>query len=295
MTQLIDYEEIKAIKKLTIIALCSDEYLMDKLVLKGGTSLELIFKVINRMSKDIDFSVDGALVEYSLEELRKRIEQKFISFFIQYDYYPIDVKFIERPKEAPIDHVMSGYKLTFKLLREQDYHKWKTDVYRQRMAALPLGPEGKKDFTVEISKFEYCNLKERKYLDGHSIFVYSPALIVFEKLRAICQKMKEYSGNPGDKDEARYRDFFDIERVNENLAKIDFKNNENRQILKQVFMAKDVPLALLSKIKDKVHVHLADAPSVKSTEAAKSIKENYQYFIDYVLDIVDQLDEFWME
>jgi hypothetical protein len=45
---------------------------------------------------------------------------------------------------------------------------------------------------VEISKFENCSDKTGVELDDHTVYVYSPAMLVIEKLRAICQQMPEY-------------------------------------------------------------------------------------------------------
>ena len=69
-------------------------------------------------------------------------------------------------------------------------------------------------------------------------------MIICEKLRAICQKMKEYRNNPDDVDLPRARDFWDIYLIQENLPRVDFKLQENREILKRVFEAKDVDLNL---------------------------------------------------
>ena len=56
---MIDAKEFLKIKKLALISLVSDDILIDKLVLKGGTCLELAYKIHCRSSKDIDFSIDN--------------------------------------------------------------------------------------------------------------------------------------------------------------------------------------------------------------------------------------------
>ncbi len=48
---------IETIKMLTLRALVSDEELMYGLVLKGGNALELAYKITDRASKDVDFSI----------------------------------------------------------------------------------------------------------------------------------------------------------------------------------------------------------------------------------------------
>jgi predicted nucleotidyltransferase component of viral defense system len=52
-----DLELLERLKKLTIIAMVSDDYLMEKLVLKGGNALDLFYGISPRASLDLDFSM----------------------------------------------------------------------------------------------------------------------------------------------------------------------------------------------------------------------------------------------
>ena len=56
-----------------LIALFSDDELMDTLVLKGGNALALVHKVGLRASVDMDFSMEEPFSD--LEEARERIFQ----------------------------------------------------------------------------------------------------------------------------------------------------------------------------------------------------------------------------
>lgn len=300
MSKLITYEDIKEIKKLTIIALCSDNYLMDKLILKGGTCIELAFNISSRASKDIDFSIEYLFDDETLRTITETIQSCFDKIFIPKEYYPFDIKFDDSPPEADDTNVMSGYILTFKLTTKDNFEKYKSNLELLRKTALSIGKNNTKSFRVEISKHEFCkdSLKELKEIDGHKVYVYSPALVVFEKMRAICQSMKEYRERQKTKtdDKPRSRDFYDIELVNENLANIDFKDANNREILKQVFKAKNVDLSLLLKIKDKYSIHLNDFNTVLKTEGLKrGVVDNFTYYFDYVLAKVEELEEFWIK
>ena len=151
------------------------------------------------------------------------------------------------------------------------------------------------NFSIDISKYEYVKGKELKELDGHKLYIYPPVLIVCEKLRAICQKMKEYRDNSGDNDLPRARDFYDINIICENLQKVDFKTSENRETLRQVFNAKDVDLNLLLKIKAKRTIHEDDFKSVIATDTKNNRRpEVFDYYFEYVLDLVDDLEKFWV-
>ena len=48
------------IKRLAVIAMFSDDTLLDKLVPKGGNALDLVLGVTTRASIDLDFSIEHA-------------------------------------------------------------------------------------------------------------------------------------------------------------------------------------------------------------------------------------------
>jgi hypothetical protein len=85
-----------------------------------------------------------------------------------------------------------GYELMFKLIAEAGYEALGGSLEAIRRNALVVGPEQQRKFSVDISKYEYCEGRVERELDSYTIYVYSPEMIVVEKLRAICQQMPEY-------------------------------------------------------------------------------------------------------
>jgi len=76
---------IETIKMLTLRALISDEELMYGLVLKGENALELAYKITDRASKDVDFSISG---DFSKEEYECLIRYIIYDITIQrYNHY----------------------------------------------------------------------------------------------------------------------------------------------------------------------------------------------------------------
>ena len=54
--QVIDY---KVIRKIAIVALFADDFLFERLVLKGGNALGLALGMSSRTSLDLDFSIEN--------------------------------------------------------------------------------------------------------------------------------------------------------------------------------------------------------------------------------------------
>lgn len=95
-----EIELVNKIKRLTIIALASDDDLIETIVLKGGNAIDLLCKSsigsLPRISYDLDFSVENEF--FSNEKaIKKRIEKTLYTTFEEHGYVMIDYKFYHKP------------------------------------------------------------------------------------------------------------------------------------------------------------------------------------------------------
>ena len=80
-------------------------------------------------------------------------------------------------------------------------------------------------------------------LEGTTIYLYSPLMLVYEKIRASCQQLEDYKlvGN-----KTRARDLYDIYKILTNPKQANLReavlDQDNFYILENIFKAKDVPL-----------------------------------------------------
>ena len=65
--------DLADIRRLVIIAMFSDDVLFEKLVLKGGNAVSLVYRYGARGSLDVDFSIDGEFED--VEDAAKRISK----------------------------------------------------------------------------------------------------------------------------------------------------------------------------------------------------------------------------
>ncbi len=82
-------------KRLAIAAMFSDDELMDRLVLKGGNLLDVVYAMSPRSSADLDFSSDGDLG--GADALKVRIERLMQSAFQELDCQVFDLNVREVP------------------------------------------------------------------------------------------------------------------------------------------------------------------------------------------------------
>jgi hypothetical protein len=73
------------------------------------------------------------------------------------------------------------------LLRKEHHEKVTSDLSKMEMNALVVGPDQKRNFTVDFSKHEFTG-KQEVELENYTIYVYSPAMLAIEKIIAICQQ-----------------------------------------------------------------------------------------------------------
>ena len=147
-----------------------------------------------------------------------------------------------------------------------------------------------KTFTIDFSKHEYTEGKAERELDHYTIYVYTPEMIVIEKLRAICQQMPEYP-HRGQRT-ARARDFFDIYRA-VTAFDIDLAGEDNLELARRIFAAKDVPLRLLDKIGGQREFHRPDWHAVTASVTGRL--EEFDFYFDFVLAAATRLKALWVE
>ena len=282
-----DFAEVR---RLTIVALFSDDQLFEQIVLKGGNALSLVYGLSPRTSLDLDFSIEEDFAD--LDDTRRRIFRAIKERFSSAGFVVFDAAFQPKPKVlSPSQQPWwGGYELKFKLIEAGKYRALGGNMETLRRNALVVGPEQQRKFSVDISKYEYCIGKVERELDSYTIYVYSPAMIVVEKLRAICQQMPEYSlrSQPA----PRARDFYDIWRVMTTTS-LNLASPEIFELAGHIFAAKRVPLALLAQVSDQRELHRPDWPAVVASVAGTL--NDFDFYFDFVVEQIAALKALWVE
>ncbi len=281
------------IKSLAVQAMFSDDQLLEDLVLKGGNAMALIHRLSSRASVDLDFSLTHDFSE-GHEASFKRIEGVLKRTFREHGLEVFDVKMKQKPDGLTQDMAdfWGGYGVEFKLISAELFAQYSADLEQLQRRAINIGQSTK--FTIDISRFEYTKDKQEADFEGLRIYVYSPEMIVCEKLRAICQQMPEY-GPHIKRDRAgsaRARDFMDIHLLVESLG-LDMSTDKVATMLVEMFRLKRVPLDLLALIPNYREFHRADFPSVLATVKPGVLVETFDHYFDYTLGLVDALKPVW--
>jgi hypothetical protein len=199
--------------------------------------------------------------------------------------YVFDVRVRNRPSRKPVkqEAFWGGYEIEFKVI-DQDKHNELGDCLDSlRRNAAVVSPGQKRKLFIHISKFEYCANKEKRELGGIIISVYSPIMVICEKLRAICQQRPEYRRIvPSHSRTERARDFLDIYDLFSSF-KIEWGSKKNNDILRSIFEAKRVPIGYLKKIHIDKAFHGHGYEAVKATVHAGVELRDFGYYFEFVL------------
>ncbi|SOC21739.1 nucleotidyltransferase AbiEii toxin of type IV toxin-antitoxin system [Ureibacillus xyleni] len=288
-------EELEKLRKLTIIGLFADDDLMNIFVLKGGNALELAYKLHSRASMDIDVSLaqDFEKLGWSVEEVATKIQESMTRTFKDEKYHVFDFKMSHRPNQRlqDIDERWGGYAVEFKVISLAKAKELDMDLEKMRKTSIAVAGT-KKTLKVDISKYEFVEPSEETEFEDYVIKVYTPRMIVFEKIRAICQQMPEYKKIMHSSSSPRPRDFYDIYMIITQLdSGIHISSEDNIEMLRNFFEIKKVPFELIKKIQDPTveDFHASAFSTVEDTVKDKEALQPFAFYYEYVVNLVSPL------
>jgi predicted nucleotidyltransferase component of viral defense system len=286
---IIDLEKLKEIRQSVLISMFADDYLMDKFVLKGGSALQLGYKIDNRSSIDIDLSMEDDITNDELDIMKEKIHKSLQRIFDFEGYVVFDYKFEHRPKviKNGFPEFWGGYGVEFKLLLKEQAELIDKDIDHARNTAEIVGNRHKRTFKVDISKYEYCRRKKQIEIFDYTINIYTPEMLVIEKLRALCQQMKEYKYHTNGKP-PRTRDIYDIYVL---MEKLEVSLSNEIDLIKDVFAIKEVPVELLTEIQNYKTHYLEGLQQLSDTIPGGLTEEKFNECFDFVVNLVNEVLE----
>ncbi len=279
--------DYKQIRKLAIQSLYLNDDLSDILVLKGGNALSIL-NLTRRGSYDLDFS----LYECNLddEELEDRFSTAISNHFEENDFKIIKFIFTKKPKKeiAPHTFMWGGYAIEFKFIKLDKYNELTKSTspktVKSAYAQEYVNMTGTNDpVLIELSKNEYCKTYNEKVFEDITLKIYSPWMIILEKLRALCQQMDEYPKRKNSSQRAR--DFFDIYTTAKAYVydRTSDKDKEDlKELFKNIFEIKEVDIKLLENIEAYREFHRSSFQKVIDSVLIDERKdlEDYDFYFD---------------
>lgn len=284
--------DLSEIRRQIIVAVASDDLLVELLVLKGGNALELIHRIGARASLDLDYSLKEDFTD--IDEIRRRLFGALSNRFASFGLNVFDEKLDPRPRQIGVEAAKwGGYNATFKLIEASKVANFRrknpgAPLDGLRMQAITSDSNQGRIFSIEISKFEYCVGAQLSTIDSYDCYVYTPAMIASEKLRAICQQMPGQRSNPT----PRPRDFYDITAIVQNDSQCGFDQPRVKDLIANMFAAKNVPLRLIKEIPNERSFHAQGWPAVEN--AVRGQLQDFDFYFDFVVAQTLTLKSLWV-
>lgn len=271
-------------------AIFLDDRFFEVMALKGGTAL-VALSIGSRASLDVDLSLRGDFDEAefeNFEEAGEVLRRSLETHFNELGYQVFDYKFDRKPSHVALDEVPAhwgGYMASFKLT---DPAKFEGGLEKARVTALEISPGGKRTFKIDISRREYVGEPLELEVGTGTWRVYTPSLLLCEKLRALCQQHPRYAASIGgmSRRKRRPRDFLDIYEIAVKYGRLPAGGAEAlRSELRACFEAKRVPLNLLLTLGDDEtrDFHREGWDGVADTTAREL--EPYEHYHAFVTEI----------
>ncbi|MBF0107303.1 MAG: nucleotidyl transferase AbiEii/AbiGii toxin family protein [Deltaproteobacteria bacterium] len=269
--------------KYCIVALFSSTMLDDpELVLKGGTALRLVEKIKDRMSTDMDFSIDSPV--NNPDSYFSKIQRVLSNHFKTLRYEVIDFKFEKKPKQRREDqpYFWGGWACQFKLVDVK--HKNLTLESKRRNALMPTGSNSTK-IELEVSENEYCGSVHKVKIDDVSVTTYTNVALVLEKIRSLCQAHPDY---PHSKTKDRARDYLDIFALVEKYKSEKFYDKLKKE-LPPVFKAKEVDFRLLNKIFEPDFSNLQKQNFIGVQDRVQKKTQPFEFYEEYLKGLIQKI------
>lgn len=287
------------IRETVLKAIFSNDQLMDILTLKGGNAMKIL-QLTTRESQDLDFSIREG-IRLDKETYAPIFEECIEKEFSAYDIRLLNFKFEHKPlkKNKFTPPFWGGYIITFSIITNEEYNKLSPNHLKNpAQFAMNVTPNTEhKKVILELSFDEYTDQREEVLLDDVTIYVYSPLMIVYEKIRASCQQLPDYKiGSP----KKRARDLYDIHTILTNKNNIHLKENlfeqKNLTVLIKMFELKNVPLSLILKLNtiyDELNKDYQDnvIPTISSEKSIPSFEYIFEYNQEFFREIYSQLQQ----
>lgn len=280
---------------LAVQAIFSDDVLTEIVTLKGGNAMQLL-DLTSRASQDLDLSImQGRKMSEQNEGVR--FKRSLERIFEEKGLVVIDYKFTSRPKKSKttLPPYWGGYHIEFKIIDVETYEQFKDTPQRLSNMAVSM-EDDKKKIEIDISLEEYTEPRIELAIEEYTIYLYSPLMIVYEKIRALCQQLPDY--HLASTEKTRARDLYDIysaimKTSPESSLREEILNKENIYILKEMFSTKEVPFNLMLKIADyKAELQQDYEDRVIPQIPQEEEKPDFEFLFEYNLEMIYQLYEF---
>ncbi|QPW46699.1 nucleotidyl transferase AbiEii/AbiGii toxin family protein [Bacillus thuringiensis] len=301
-------KQIQHFQNLSLCAILSSDIFADKIVLTGGSVLNLVYNVHNRVSVDLDLSLESPILPHEYVRLETELDHNFEEAFSKENYKVLNSRLEIRSlnlhnkfsSENLFDPKEILYKYAFQLMDLNEYkeicnHPGSTKEQkevrcRDNIIALP---NKKKFFEIDF-KWEGPILEKQEYeINNYTLKVPSPYILLCKKMIGILAHSPNIGDTPEKFKRARAQDFFDIHSLiaSQMIHLQDLLQPNNLKIFQTMLTEKNIETSSLKDLKKHREFHQNNfADSVRNMSLF--LLGNFKYYFDFIIHLIDYMYPF---
>lgn len=298
----------KQIQNLSLSAILSSDIFADKTVLTGGSVLNLVYNVHNRVSVDLDLSLESPILPHEYVRLETELDHNFDEAFSKEKYKVLNSRLEIRslnlhnkfsdgnlfnPKEIL-------YKYTFQLMDLHEYkeicnHPGSTKEQKEARCKdnIIMLPNKKKFFEIDF-KWEGPIIQKQEFeINNYTLEVPSPFILLCKKMIGILAHSPNIGDTPEKFKRARSQDFFDIHSlVDAQMIHLqDLIQPNNLSIFQTMLSEKNIEISSLKTLKKHREFHQSNfADSVRNMSLFPL--KSFEYYFDFIIHLINYMYPF---
>lgn len=301
-------KQIQHFQNLSLCAILSSNIFANKTVLTGGSVMNLFYNVHNRISVDLDLSLESPILPYEYVRLETELDHNFDETFSKEKYKVLnsrlEIRSLNLHNKFSDENLFNPkeilYKYAFQIMDLHEYEeifnhsgrtkKQKESRCKESIIKLP----NKKNFFEVDFKWEGPIIEKQVYeINSYTLEAPSPFVLFCKKMIGILAHTPNIGDTPEKFKRARSQDFFDIHSLidSQMIHLQDLIHPNHLSIFQTMLTKKNIEISSLKNLKKHCEFHQSNFADSVQNMSLLPLK-TFEYYFDCIIHLIDYMYPF---
>lgn len=301
-------KQIQHFQNLSLCAILSSDIFVNKTVLTGGSVMNLFYNVHNRISVDLDLSLESPILPYEYVRLETELDHNFDETFSKEKYKVLnsrlEIRSLNLHNKFSDENLFNPkeilYKYAFQIMDLHEYEeifnhsgrtkKQKESRCKESIIKLP----NKKNFFEVDFKWEGPIIEKQVYeINSYTLEAPSPFVLFCKKMIGILAHTPNIGDTPEKFKRARSQDFFDIHSLidSQMIHLQDLIQPNHLCIFQTMLTEKNIATSSLNNLKKYCEFHQSNFTDSVQNMSLLPLK-TFEYYFDCIIHLIDYMYPF---
>lgn len=301
-------KQIQHFQNLSLCAILSSDIFANKTVLTGGSVMNLFYNVHNRISVDLDLSLESPILPYEYVRLETELDHNFDETFSKEKYKVLnsrlEIRSLNLHNKFSDENLFNPkeilYKYAFQLMDLHEYedifnHSGRTKRQKEsRCKESIIKLPNKKNFFEIDFKWEGPIIEKQVYeINSYTLEAPSPFVLFCKKMIGILAHTPHIGDTPEKFKRARSQDFFDIHSLidSQMIHLQDLIQPNHLSIFQTMLTEKNIATSSLKNLKKHCEFHQSNFTDSVQNMSLLPLK-TFEYYFDCIIHLIDYMYPF---